>query len=102
MKWDCMTKGEKPGGHGERCVAVGTLDMAVRDAVAKIAERPLYRFLAGRTGSDIPDPAVQVYAGCGYYFPPAIFRAWPVKFAAFWIRVTRGSKFKKKPGFLRR
>jgi hypothetical protein len=30
--WDCMMQGEKPGGHGERCVAVGTLDMALWDA----------------------------------------------------------------------
>src|SRR5689334_8902960 len=29
--WECMMKGEKPGGHGERCVAVGALDMAVWD-----------------------------------------------------------------------
>jgi D(-)-tartrate dehydratase len=32
---------EKPGGHGERSVAVGTLDMAVWDAVAKVEEKPL-------------------------------------------------------------
>jgi hypothetical protein len=30
--WDVMMKGEKLGGHGERCVAVGTLDLAVWDA----------------------------------------------------------------------
>src|SRR5712672_841511 len=30
--WDAMMAGEKPGGHGERCVAVGTLDMALWDA----------------------------------------------------------------------
>ena len=35
--WACMMANEKPGGHGERSVAVGTLDMAVWDAVAKIA-----------------------------------------------------------------
>ena len=29
---------EKPGGHGERSVAVGTIDMAVWDAVSKIEE----------------------------------------------------------------
>lgn len=27
--WDCMMSNEKPGGHGERSVAVGTLDMAI-------------------------------------------------------------------------
>ena len=39
---------EKPGGHGERSVAVGTIDMAVWDAVAKIAGKPLFRLLAER------------------------------------------------------
>jgi len=34
--WDAMFKNEKPGGHGERSVAIGTIDMAVWDAVAKI------------------------------------------------------------------
>jgi L-alanine-DL-glutamate epimerase-like enolase superfamily enzyme len=33
----CMMTNEKPGGHGERSVAVGTIDMAVWNAVAKIA-----------------------------------------------------------------
>src|SRR3982750_4421906 len=39
--WAAMMINEKPGGHGERSVAVGTLDMAVWDAVAKIAGKPL-------------------------------------------------------------
>jgi hypothetical protein len=38
----CMMTNEKPGGHGERSVAVGTIDMAVWDAVAKIAGQPLH------------------------------------------------------------
>src|SRR3979411_1596418 len=46
--WQTMMTGEKPGGHGERAVAVGTVDMAVWDAVAKIEERPLYRGVADR------------------------------------------------------
>ena len=41
--WARMMTNEKPGGHGERSVAVGTIDMAVWDAVAKIAGLPLYR-----------------------------------------------------------
>ena len=32
--WARMMTNEKPGGHGERSVAVGTIDMAVWDAVA--------------------------------------------------------------------
>lgn len=66
--WDCMMRGEKPGGHGERCVAVGTLDMALWDAAAKIAGRPLRAFLADATGSRSSDAPVPVYAGGGYYF----------------------------------
>ena len=32
--WATMMTNEKPGGHGERSVAVGTMDMAIWDAVA--------------------------------------------------------------------
>lgn len=67
--WSVMMSGEKPGGHGERCVAVGALDMAIWDAAAKAAGQPLYRFLA-ETGGRAPEPAnVSVYAGGGYYYP---------------------------------
>ena len=38
--WGTMMANEKPGGHGERSVAVGTLDMAVWDAVRS----PRHRF----------------------------------------------------------
>ena len=48
--WAAMMKGEKPGGHGERCVAVGTLDMALWDAAAKSAGLPLYAYLRERLG----------------------------------------------------
>ena len=68
--WDLMMQGEKPGGHGERCVAVGTLDMALWDAAAKIARVPLYHHLANVF--DLPhrdDRTVPVYAGGGYYYP---------------------------------
>lgn len=63
-----MMSNEKPGGHGERSVAVGTLDMAVWDAVAKIAGQPLFRLLAQRHGLQA-DPRVFVYAAGGYYYP---------------------------------
>lgn len=66
--WAAMMTNEKPGGHGERSVAVGTIDMAVWDAVAKIAEKPLFRLLAERFGRDA-DPRVFVYAAGGYYYP---------------------------------
>jgi L-alanine-DL-glutamate epimerase-like enolase superfamily enzyme len=68
--WGVLMRGEKPGGHGERCVAVGTLDMAIWDAAAKIAGLPLHRFLAGLVGSAQPAVAdIPVYAGGGYYYP---------------------------------
>jgi L-alanine-DL-glutamate epimerase-like enolase superfamily enzyme len=68
--WKVMMTGEKPGGHGERCVAVGALDMAIWDLAAKIARLPLCRLLADRTaGPEVPSPTVSVYAGGGYYYP---------------------------------
>jgi len=67
--WDCMMAGEKLGGHGERCVAVGTLDMALWDAAAKMSGRPLYRFLGEYVGRSVGRTAVPVYASGGYYFP---------------------------------
>ncbi|WP_306983035.1 mandelate racemase/muconate lactonizing enzyme family protein [Alkalicoccobacillus murimartini] len=60
---------EKPGGHGERTVAIGTLDMAVWDAVAKIEGVPLYRLLAEQYGDGNIDDKVFVYAAGGYYMP---------------------------------
>jgi L-alanine-DL-glutamate epimerase-like enolase superfamily enzyme len=66
--WATLIKNEKPGGHGERSVAVGTIDMAVWDAVAKIAGKPLFRLLAERHGRTA-DPRVFVYAAGGYYYP---------------------------------
>jgi L-alanine-DL-glutamate epimerase-like enolase superfamily enzyme len=66
--WSTMMGNEKPGGHGERSVAVGTLDMAVWDAVAKIAGKPLFRLLAERHRRDA-NPRVFVYAAGGYYYP---------------------------------
>lgn len=66
--WGAMMTNEKPGGHGERSVAVGTIDMAVWDAVAKIAGLPLFRLLAERHGVKA-NPRVFVYAAGGYYYP---------------------------------
>jgi L-alanine-DL-glutamate epimerase-like enolase superfamily enzyme len=66
--WAAMMINEKPGGHGERSVAVGTIDMAIWDAIAKIEEKPLYRLLAERKGIEA-NPQVFVYAAGGYYYP---------------------------------
>jgi L-alanine-DL-glutamate epimerase-like enolase superfamily enzyme len=67
--WAALMRNEKPGGHGERSVAVGTIDMAVWDAVAKIAGQPLYRLLADRYRGGVADDSVWVYAAGGYYYP---------------------------------
>lgn len=66
--WAAMMTGEKPGGHGERCVAVGALDMAIWDAAAKIAGQPLHRYLSERMGT-VTQPRVRVYASGGYRYP---------------------------------
>ena len=67
--WATMMTNEKPGGHGERSVAVGTMDMAIWDAVAKIADKPLYQLLAERYGNGQANRKVFVYAAGGYYWP---------------------------------
>src|ERR1700694_2463154 len=67
--WNVLMRNEKPGGHGERSVALGVFDMAVWDAVAKIAGVPLYRLLADRFRGGAVDAKVFVYAAGGYYYP---------------------------------
>ncbi len=67
--WNVMMTNEKPGGHGERSVAVGAIDMALWDAVAKIEEVPLYRLLADRYNGGHADASIKVYAAGGYYYP---------------------------------
>jgi len=67
--WDVLMTNEKPGGHGERSVAVGVVDMAVWDTVAKIAGVPLYRLLADRYRNGNVNQKVFVYAAGGYYYP---------------------------------
>src|SRR3546814_15774556 len=67
--WATMMANEKPGGHGERSVAVGVVDMAVWDAVAKIAGVPLSRHLADTEGNGTVADSVFVYPAGGYYSP---------------------------------
>src|SRR5690606_7254259 len=67
--WSTLFANEKPGGHGERSVAIGTVDMAVWDAVAKIEGVPLFRLLADRYRGGVVDERVFVYAAGGYYHP---------------------------------
>ena len=67
--WRVMMTNEKPGGHGERSVAVGALDMALWDLVGKIEGKPLYQVLADRYRDGRAEPFVEIYAAGGYYYP---------------------------------
>src|SRR5439155_602579 len=67
--WKAMMANEKPGGHGERSVAVGVLDMALWDAVAKAKRVPLWKLLADRYNGGKYDDKAWVYAAGGYYYP---------------------------------
>ena len=67
--WAAMMANEKPGGHGERSVAVGVLDMALWDALAKAKRVPLWKLLADRYNGGAHDDKAWVYAAGGYYYP---------------------------------
>jgi D(-)-tartrate dehydratase len=63
-----VMRDEKPGGHGDRAVAVGTLDMAMWDATSKALGQPLHQVLRDRFRPDAELPeSVWVYAAGGYY-----------------------------------
>ena len=65
----CMMQREKPGGHTERSVAIGTIEVACWDAVAKIADKPLHAVLADKyNNGKVPDK-VPCYVGGGWYAP---------------------------------
>lgn len=65
----CFLANEKPGGHGDRAVAAGALDMAIWDAVAKAEGLPLWRLLSRRFNAGEADAKALVYPGGGYYYP---------------------------------
>jgi D(-)-tartrate dehydratase len=64
-----MMQNEKSGGHSERSVGIGTIEVAVWDAVAKIAEKPLHRVLAERYNGGKTAEKVFCYVGAGWYAP---------------------------------
>jgi L-alanine-DL-glutamate epimerase-like enolase superfamily enzyme len=64
-----MLRNEKSGGHSERSVGIGTIEVAVWDAVAKIAEKPLHRVLAERYNGGRSADKVFCYVGGGWYAP---------------------------------
>src|SRR5262249_52710399 len=65
----CMLQREKSGGHSERSIPIGTIEVAVWDAVAKIAEKPLHRLLAERYNGGRTTDKVFCYVGGGWYTP---------------------------------
>lgn len=67
--WSAMMRNEKPGGHGDRAFAVGAVDMAVWDLVAKIEGLPLWKLLSDRYNAGSHLDQVLVYSGGGYYYP---------------------------------
>ena len=69
--WHASMRDEKPGGHGDRAVAVGILDMASWDLAAKLAGKSVQRLIAERSpaGIGVPAEKVWVYAAGGYYYP---------------------------------
>jgi L-alanine-DL-glutamate epimerase-like enolase superfamily enzyme len=76
----CMMQREKAGGHSERSIPIGTIEVAVWDAVAKAAGKPLHRVLAERYGDGqragdgwVAD-RVFCYVGGGWYAPSQTFK----------------------------
>jgi len=69
--WAAAMTNEKPGGHGDRAVAVGILDMAAWDLAAKLAGVSVQDLMAARSpvGLGTPLDRVWVYAAGGYYYP---------------------------------
>ena len=69
-----MMKREKAGGHSERSIAIGTIEVAIWDAVAKIAGKPLSLVLAERFCDGRPPDKVFCYVGGGWYWPGQTIR----------------------------
>jgi D(-)-tartrate dehydratase len=64
--WSVVMEDEKPGGHGERCGAVGLLDAALWDLAAKARAEPLWRTL-GRDRRPDASGKIAIYASGGHY-----------------------------------
>jgi D(-)-tartrate dehydratase len=64
-----MLMREKSGAHSERSIAIGTIEVALWDAMAKIAGKPLHRLLAERYNGGKVAERVFCYVGGGWYWP---------------------------------
>jgi len=65
----CMLQREKPGGHTERSVAVGTIEVACWDAAAKIAGLPLHALISEKYNKNNKLQKIPCYVGGGWYAP---------------------------------
>jgi D(-)-tartrate dehydratase len=64
-----MRQREKIGGDAERSIGIGTIEVAVWDAAAKIAGMPLHQLLAERYGNGKVAAKIFCYVGGGWYWP---------------------------------
>jgi L-alanine-DL-glutamate epimerase-like enolase superfamily enzyme len=69
-----MRQREKIGGDAERSIGIGTIEVAVWDAVAKIADKPLHQVLAERYGDGKVPRKMFCYVGGGWYWPGQTIR----------------------------
>jgi L-alanine-DL-glutamate epimerase-like enolase superfamily enzyme len=92
--WPLMVANEKPGGHGERSVAVGVLDMALWDLAAKLAGVPLWRLIADRWNGGKANERVFTYAAGGYYYPGKGLEALQAEMQSYLDRGYRVCKMK--------
>jgi D(-)-tartrate dehydratase len=64
-----MLRNEKSGGHSERSVGIGTIEVAIWDALAKILDQPLHVLLAERFSGGKRIDRIDCYVGGGWYAP---------------------------------
>jgi L-alanine-DL-glutamate epimerase-like enolase superfamily enzyme len=64
-----MLQREKAGAHSERSIAIGTIEVALWDALAKVLEKPLHVVLAERFNGGRIASRVLCYVGGGWYWP---------------------------------
>jgi L-alanine-DL-glutamate epimerase-like enolase superfamily enzyme len=64
-----MLQREKAGAHSERSIAIGTIEVALWDALAKVLEKPLHVVLAERFNGGRIASRVFCYVGGGWYWP---------------------------------
>src|SRR5215470_10267781 len=69
-----MMQREKSGGHSERSIGIGTIEVAIWDAIAKIAGKPLHRLLAERYNGGKVSERAFCYVGGGWYLPGQTIR----------------------------